>query len=120
MLHVLTPPDPNLGARAMAPLGDHAAQTGYRTPNTLALGFADAAPELQRPGLDGAGDRLERAAGGAPRPAAPDDRIVQGLAGVFRHEDSAGESLVILRAGASWGTHNTTSSRSTTTAPASP
>lgn len=107
LLHTFTPPDPNYGARIVAPLGDHDAYSKSPTPNILAEGFKRSNPSLA---AHLAWMAKENGYAGSPvvPPVAPkvQSSIVEGLAGVFRHKDALGESMVILRVGASWGHHN--------------
>ncbi|NLB69843.1 MAG: hypothetical protein GX804_09235, partial [Lentisphaerae bacterium] len=109
VFHFVTPRDPNAGdKRMMATLGDHRMELNWHTYNALAIGFAEVDETLAS---NLAWMSVEN--GWEGKPAVPQQapelksHLVSGLGAVFRlcHKDR-GESMVVLRAGNTWGHYN--------------
>ena len=111
VFHFVTPRDPNAnGKRMMATLGDHRMELDWHTFNALSIGFAETDPALA---ANLAWMSLENGWAGEPAvPPLPPKLVshdVPGLGAVLRGRADAasgGESMVVLRAGHTWGHHN--------------
>lgn len=111
VFHFVTPRDPNAnGKRMMATLGDHRMELDRHTYNALAVGFAESEPTLA---ANLVWMSLENGWSGNPvvKPIPPrlESHEVSGLGAVLRGRASdagGGESMVVLRAGNTWGHHN--------------
>lgn len=114
-LRMVTPRDPRHGNRRMLPtLGDHRAELGWHTYAALAIGF-----EPHDPAFAAALSWLSVENGWTGNcPVAPATEVprafvpagfssLDGLGGLVRHcHANATESLLLLRAGYTWGHHN--------------
>lgn len=111
VFHFVTPKDPNANRkRMMSTLGDHRMELNWHTYNALAIGFADINQTLA---ANLVWMSLENGWSGTPSVSPVSPKLVShkvaGLGAVLRGRADAvcgGESMVVLRAGYTWGHHN--------------